>query len=158
MADQLGQVTALTTIADIIPERLETLKQVLEAVQQNPSLALAKISTIHYARWVIIDEGRRLLFTSNFDGTFEDYIQDFVREIPDGLDRIWGHCVGYPGSRPIEGFFDYINARRYPAACFYAAYPDSTVPEVRNALKWKAAGEKLVPALQEFLIEVSDAS
>src|SRR4051794_13476414 len=119
MANSIGQVTALTTIVDIVPERLEALKQVLAGIQQHPHLALAKISTIHFPRWVIIDDGARLLFTSNFDGTFEDYIQDFVRLIPDGLDRIWGNCVGYPGSRPIEGFFKYINERAYENTCFY---------------------------------------
>lgn len=155
MAGQVGQVTALTVITPIIPERLEILKQVLEAVQQDPSQSIAKIATIHFARWVVIDNGTRLLFTSNFDGQFEDYIQDFVREIPDGLDRIWGNCVDYPGSRPIEGFFEYIAKHRFDENCFYAAYPNLTVRDVFDGAKWKAAGLRLIGPLQDFLTAVS---
>jgi hypothetical protein len=154
MANSIGQVTALTAIADIVPERLEILKQTLESIQLHPDMALSKISTIHFARWVLIDNNTRLLFTSNFDGTFEDYIQDFVREIPNGLDRIWGNCVGYPGSRPIEGFFNYIKSHSFDNICFYAAYPDLTVSEIQSARHWKAAGQKLVQPLQDYLTEV----
>jgi len=64
-----GQVTELTTIAPIKAGQLDSLRQVLRGVQDNPSAALQRIGTIHYARWVIIDDGARLLFTSNFDGT-----------------------------------------------------------------------------------------
>jgi hypothetical protein len=155
MADNVGQVTALTTIAPIIPERLQQLKAVLANVQANPSQSIAKIATIHFARWVIIDNETRLLFTSNFDGTFEDYIQDFVREIPEGLDAIWGNCVGYPGSQPIEGFFDYINQHKFFNDTFYAAYPHLTVSDVLNCEKWREAGRAIVGPMQQYLIQVS---
>jgi hypothetical protein len=155
MADNVGQVTALTVITPIIPERLNTLKQVLAAIQANPSSTIAKISSIHFARWVVFDRDARLLFTSNFDGSFEDYIKDFVRDIPDGLDRIWGNCVGYPGSLPIDPFFAYIRAHSVPNTCFYAAYPHLTVKDVLNCEKWRTAGRKLVPAAQAFLVDVN---
>ena len=155
MSDSVGRVTALTTIAPIVPEKLEQLKLVLANVQEHPSQSIAKISTIHFARWVIIDNGTRLLFTSNFDGTFEDYIQDFVREIPEGLDAIWGNCEGYPGSVPIEAFFNYIKANTFPNNTFYAAYPHLTVPDVKDCEKWREAGRKIVGPMQEFLTDVS---
>ena len=155
MADTIGQATALTTITPIIPERVEILKQVLEAVQQNPDSSVAKISTIHYARWVIIDNDTRMLFTSNFDGGFEDYLKDFVRELPEGLDRIWGNCVGYPGTNPFEPFIEYVRAHSYFNNCFYSAYPNLTVKDVLNGQKWRDAGRKLVQPMQEFLTETS---
>lgn len=155
MADSIDKVTALTVITPIIPEKLEILKQVLEGVQNNPSSSIARISTIHFARWVIIDDDTRLLFTSNFDGSFEDYIQDFVREIPEGLDRIWGNCEGYPGSIPIDSFFDYINAHKFANNTFYAAYPHLTVPDVKNCEKWRNAGRAIVGPMQQFLTDVS---
>jgi hypothetical protein len=152
--DSIGRVTALTVITPIVPEQLPRLKAVLENVQQNPSESIARISTIHFARWVIIDNDTRLLFTSNFDGPFEDYIRDFVRVTPDGLDNIWGNCIGYPGSIPIEPFFDYINQHSFANNTFYAAYPHLTVPDVLNCEKWREAGRKIVGPMQEFLTEV----
>jgi hypothetical protein len=155
MADNLGVVTALTVITPIIPEKLETLKQVLASIQANPSATIAKISTIHFARWVIIDNGTRLLFTSNFDGSWEAYLQDFVREMPDGLDFIWSNCEGYPGSIPFQGFADYVKAHQFSNNTFYAAYPDLTVQAVLNAKEWRDAGRTLVPALQDYLTKTA---
>lgn len=155
MANSVGQVSALTVITPIIPERLANLKKVLEGIQNNPGSSIGRISTIHFARWVIIDNGTRLLFTSNFDGNFDDYIKDFARETPDGLDIIWGNCAGYPGSLPIEPFLDYIKENELYNDCFYAAYPHLTVKDVLNCEKWRTAGRKIVPPLQEFLTEVA---
>jgi len=39
---------------------------------------LAGIPSIHFARWVIVDDGRRLVFFSNFDGSWENYLGDFI--------------------------------------------------------------------------------
>lgn len=155
MANNVGQVTALTVITPIIPEKLGDLKMILAGIQADPSASIAKISTIHFARWVIIDDETRLLFTSNFDGLFEDYIQDFVRETPEGLDRIWENCEGYPGSIPIDSFFDYINQYKFDNNTFYAAYPHLTVPDIKNCEKWREAGRKIVDPMQQFLTEVS---
>lgn len=155
MADNVGQVTALTVITPVIPEKVEELKQILEATQQNPNSSVGKIATIHFARWVLIDNDTRMLFTSNFDGSFEEYLKDFVRELPTGLDRIWGNCVGYPGTSPFEPFMAYVRAHSYFNNCFYAAYPDLTVKDVLNSQKWRDAGRKIVQPLQEFLTETS---
>lgn len=155
MADTVGNVTALTVITPINPVRLATLKEVLQSVQSNPDATVAKISTIHFARWVIIDNDTRLLFTSNFDGGFEDYLKDFVRELPQGLDRIWSNCVGYPGTKPFESFMAYVRAHSYFNNCFFAAYPNLTVKDVLNGQKWRNAGRKVVEPMQLFLTETS---
>ena len=39
---------------------------------------LARVGTIHFARWVVIDQGRRVLFCSNYDGSLESYMDDFI--------------------------------------------------------------------------------
>jgi hypothetical protein len=140
MADSIEKVTALTVITPIIPEKLEALKAVLQGIQENPSSTIAMIGTIHFARWVIIDDGKRLLFTSNFDGSLMSYLKDFVNKMPDGLDAIWGACVGYPGSRPFEPFVKYVKDNSYTNNCFYPSYPDLTVQDVLNGKKWRDAG------------------
>jgi hypothetical protein len=95
--------------------------------------SLAGLSTIHFARWVIIDNGRNLLFESNFDGSWEKYIDDFVDFASLGMNAIWANCVGFPrgGCRDIEWFKEYIRDNQIPAQVFYSAYPQTTV---RNKL------------------------
>jgi hypothetical protein len=138
----VGQVTELTAIAPIRAGQLDSLRQVLQGVQANPSRVLARIGTIHYARWVIIDEGERLLFTSNFDGTWDQYIDDFSEYLAEGLDRIFGHCEGYPGARPVEGLKAYIREHEIEANVYYAAYPDATVKQVQKGLRVLGAVEQ----------------
>jgi hypothetical protein len=140
----VGQVTELTAIAPIKAGQLDSLRRVLRGVQANPSQALEGIGTIHYARWVIIDEGKRLLFTSNFDGTWDQYIDDFSEYLAEGLDHIFGHCEGYPGARPVEGLKAYIREHEIEADVYYAAYPDATVKQVQKGLRLLGAVEQVL--------------
>ena len=73
----IGQVTELTVIAPLKPGAAASLRQVLGALQVSPDSPIKQISTIHFARWVVIDNDQRLLFTSNFDGSWETYLRDF---------------------------------------------------------------------------------
>ena len=148
MSKTVGQVTELTAIAPIKEGQLDSLRQVLRAVQASPSAILERIGTIHYARWVIIDDGTRLLFTSNFDGTWDQYIDDFSEQLADGMDRIFGHCEGYPGARPVGPFKEYIRQHQIEADVYYAAYPDATVRQVRKSLRVANAFQQLLDEAQ----------
>jgi hypothetical protein len=130
MADSVGQVTALTAIATIVPEKLAGLQRVLQGFQVAPESPIKRIATIHFARWVIIDNGTRLLFDSNFDGGWEDYLRDFSQNGAEGLNLTFGACEGWPGAQPFEPFRDYVKAHQVETTLFYAAYPDLTVKSI----------------------------
>lgn len=134
MGVTVGQVTAMTVITPIKPGMAGKLRQVLQGIQAAPNSLIQKINTIHYARWAIIDNDTRLLFTSTFDGTGEQYLGDFVNMIPEGLDQIWNNCVGYPGARS-EAFKAYVREHEVNADVFYAAYPNTTVKQVLDAIR-----------------------
>src|SRR5262249_26582502 len=75
-----NQMTVIVRIKPSMWSRV-LLRLVLWAgsrVGQNSNGALSGISTIHFARWVIIDNGTKLLFESNYDGSWERYIDDFI--------------------------------------------------------------------------------
>ena len=42
---------------------------------------LARVQTIHFARWVFLDDKRRLVFVSNYDGSHEAYMDDFINKV-----------------------------------------------------------------------------
>lgn len=149
MSVTVGQVTAMTVITDIISGKVDSLRQTLEAIGKKPDSPIKQINTIHYARWVIIDKDTRLLFTSNFDGTWEAYLRDFVEKAPEGLDAIWSHCVGYPGAKPLDKFMAYVKEHESNAQLFYAAYPDATVNQVQKGLRLEQKTEAL-RKLDEF--------
>lgn len=102
---------------------------------------LVGIPTIHFARWVILDDGKRLLFTSNYDGLWERYIDDFIDKAAVGMTWIWRNCEGFPptnfwgtkgGARDVKAFKQYILDHQIIAQVFYRAYPDLTVDNLLN--------------------------
>ena len=71
---------------------------------------LLGLSLIHFARWVILrqkdwpdlGQGKEalqydyVLFCSNFNGTWDQYIDAFSDGIPNGLDLFWYSALKYP--------------------------------------------------------------
>ena len=64
-----------------------------------PRGRLARIGTIHFARWVLLDGGRRLFFASNYDRSLETYADDFINKVAFGINLVFSNGIGYPRSR-----------------------------------------------------------
>jgi hypothetical protein len=139
----IGKVTELTLINPIKPGKGPTLRAVLTGIK--PEL-VRQMETIHFARWVLIDNDTRLLFTSNFDRSLNDYLKDFVRVMPEGLDSIWGNCEGYPagGCKDFDAFSAFVSNFQVETTLWYAAYPAATVKDVLKALDVKAKADNFV--------------
>lgn len=106
---------------------------------------LAGIPSIHFARWVIVDEGRRLEFFSNFDGSWENYLGDFIDKSHSGLTGVWSNCVGFPRTRNLiqEGATDeqkfkaYSRDSQIPTQVWYSAYRWLSVDNINNNSKMR---------------------
>jgi hypothetical protein len=106
-------------------------------------LPVRRFTGIHFARWALIDGDTRLLFTTNFDGSWEEYIRAFVREIPWSLGLVWQNCENYPPDRigpdgeVIAAAADYalfskfVDRYQVEASLFYADYGELSVRDVR---------------------------
>jgi len=103
---------------------------------------LARIKTIHFARWVFLDGKRRGLFASNYDGSSEAYMDDFVNKVSFGLNLTFGQGVGYPrthfllwgGAQREQEFKNVQRRHALPAEVWYKAYPGLTLVDIaRNA-------------------------
>lgn len=96
--------------------------------------------TIHFARWVFIDGGKRFVFFSNFDGTYDGYLGDFVDNNGWGLNAIYGAAKGYPktyfvfggGSYKILEFMGWGRETQVNTPIWYSAYPWSSLPQIIN--------------------------
>jgi hypothetical protein len=127
----------LTVVTAIDPARLDRVRAVMSAIDSYarrlaPPGSLIGISTIHFARWLVIDEGRRLLFVSDYDGSWESYIDEFAEMILTGLDAIWETSFGMPpdGARDLPAFKRFLRSHQVPSDVFFAAYPEETVLNV----------------------------
>jgi hypothetical protein len=119
---------------------------------------LGGLSTIHYARWVLIDGGKRLLFFSNYDGSWERYLGDFVDQAHTGLTAVWSNSVGFPrtknlvqeGATDEEPFKAWTRAHQIPTQLWYSAYKHLTVPNIGQNSRI-CAGLANKPATREAL-------
>ena len=60
---------------------------------------LARVQTIHFARWVFLNGRKQLFFASNYDGSLESYMDDFINKVGWGLNLLFSNGVGYPRTR-----------------------------------------------------------
>jgi len=89
-----------------------------------PLLNLHGVDTIHFARWVFIDDDRRVLFASVYDGSLESYMVDFIDKVAWGLNVVFSNGTGYPytrflvlqGARHEEAFKAHLAVHQLPAA------------------------------------------
>ena len=60
---------------------------------------LGSMRTIHFAHWAFVSNGHRLMFFSNFDHSWESYLDDFIEKAHGGLTLAWSSCTGFPPTR-----------------------------------------------------------
>jgi deferrochelatase/peroxidase EfeB len=101
---------------------------------------LSDIATIHFARWVTIPNSRDLLFMSNYGGSWESYLEDFITKSHEGLTGIWSNTVGFPktenlfllGATDGDRFKRFARHSMVPTRFWYSAYPDTTTDNIRS--------------------------
>ena len=114
---------------------------------------LLTLSMIHYARWVILRASdfprldptqpkedlryRYMFFFSNFNGSWEQYVDSFSAAIPSGLNLLWAWNVGWPKSVPEQPFHRYVEHNQVWTDYYYNAYPMAASNDVKSAQKVK---------------------
>jgi len=101
---------------------------------------LSDIGTIHFARWVTAPGSPDLIFLSNYDGSWESYLEDFITRAHAGLTGIWSNSIGFPRSENLfqkgatdgERFKRYARHSMVPTRFWYSAYPGLTTTVIRT--------------------------
>jgi hypothetical protein len=107
---------------------------------------LAGVKTIHFARWAPLDGGRRMIFASNYDGSLENYMDDFIDKVAFGLNATFSNGQGYPrstfllfrGAKDELTFKSYLQVRQVPTQVWYSAYPQLTALNIENNARIRA--------------------
>ena len=84
-------------------------------------------------------KSKYLIFESNCDGDVDSYLSGLAASVPDHLDAVWKHCVGYPGAGNRQAFIDYMKACQLDTTFFFAAVNDKSVTETLRALQTQSA-------------------
>mgnify|MGYP006269493085 CR=1 FL=1 len=131
-----NQMTILTAQDPELIRRQEAMLAYIGTLAKIPfTNRNATIPTIHFGRWLMIDDSQRMLFLSNYDGSWESYIGDFVDKAANGLDAFWSGGLGWrdAATLDIELFKEGIRCHQTRASYFYSAYPDASVVNIGRA-------------------------
>ncbi len=101
---------------------------------------LMGIPTIHFAKWVLFDQDTRVLFFSNFDGSWQQYLGDFIDNTGWGLTGIFSNTKVFPktnflmtgGAYLEENFLAWSRNSELVTNYWYAAYPTLSIKNVNN--------------------------
>ncbi len=101
---------------------------------------LGRIRTIHFARWVFIGGTTRMAFFSNYDGSVESYMDDFINKTGFGLNASFSNGVGYPrthwlvhhGCADERQYKEFLRRHTLPTQVWYKAYPGLTAVDLER--------------------------
>jgi hypothetical protein len=126
---------------------------------------LARIRTIHFARWVFLDGKRSGFFASNYDGSSESYLDDFVNKVFFGLNLTFGQGLGYPrthfllwgGAQREQEFKNVQRRHALPTEVWYKAYPGLTLVDIDRNTRIRQGlerGSMTDTEIREWLAEI----
>ena len=155
MSNINGKVYAMNVITPMKPWKTWLLRLIffLLGAIKSKQQDLINLSFIEFARWVIVprrsfprpwaDSKARmdaeelrydyLLFFSNFNGTWNQYIDAFSAVLYQGLNLIWMWSEKFPGSVPVTPFKEYISRVQFDTDYYYTAYPHATANDLKAA-------------------------
>lgn len=120
------------------------LAGLLQKIQSAPPdknpiwTALNKLKTVHFARFVFLEHNTKLAVITTYDGSFDDYINEFIDEIGDVFNALLAHMADgppLPVQQNRQAFLDYVRKNDLRAIePFYSAYPQATVLDIHAAL------------------------
>lgn len=159
MSNVAGKAYGMNVVTPMRPWKTWINRLIFMVARTQPQQlgGLLGLSIIHFARWVLIKrkqwpdlgQGRPqlrndyMLFVSNFNGTWDQYIDAFSDGIPNGLDLFWYSSTKYPGSIPITPFKNYIRANQVDTDYYYNATPGAAQRDIKAALRLWAVLDRL---------------
>ena len=115
---------SVPVMAEILDGHEPQLRALLENAGQDPAnnavVPFARLPTVHFARFFILDAARdldgrplapRLIFLADIDGPADAFLLFLCSLAGDGLDTIFQHCRDYPGK---AGLFDFLRQHTIP--------------------------------------------
>jgi hypothetical protein len=159
MANQNGKLYGLTILSPIIRGYTKEvahdtiLRKYLSGMRNEEHSPFARVPGTHFARLVVMDDvvfvgspsreehlkSPYLIFTSDFDGELDGYLESMAGHIPHVLDEIWSNCVGYPGAADPHKFAEYMKKCQVTTTFYFADVNDKSLEQTLQALQFKFA-------------------
>jgi hypothetical protein len=122
-------------------KRLAELREVLKVIRADPKnnalLPFAALPMLHFASITLFDQDEHerpiLLFESNIDAPFRQYVTQLVRVGRNGVDGLFSYCKGYPGATvPNAAIVDHLAGLERRTQLYHIGHPNRSVQEIRG--------------------------
>jgi Dyp-type peroxidase family len=110
---------------------------------------IVNMGTIHFARWFRPPGSERLVFLSNYDGSWESYLEDFITKAYPGQNAAWSNAIGFPptkwlirdGAQDGDRFKRWVRRQQQPTQFWFSCFPNLTADQIRNnaVICWELA-------------------
>ena len=166
----VGSTSEFSLFFHVKPGHEAAIRDAIRALQNSPGYRpgdyALPIASIHEARFVVFDNGTRLLFATSFDGPWDAYMDDFAASPLGGFDAIFRHTEEYHGLPDLAAIKEFILSAQATADGYARNYGGS-VKEIRKAQRVNAAFQQVLdnpdaaealqhPALKPLLDEAAD--
>lgn len=176
MANRSGNAYALTLFCPILPglttadaegelanqSHAACLQNHLEQLGLNEDSPLAKVPNTYLARFFILSDvfyegkpavyehlkSQYLVFSSNFHGDLDPYLEGMWTGMNDEVHQIWSHCRGFDAVGGATSFIRYIKRCQVTTTFFFNGSTDKSQAEQLKALYLKQEFSKFVCASQ----------
>ena len=142
-----GQAYAFMAMTPVKPGEKDALAAYLRGLRDRGASPLARLPRTHLGRFVIVEDFHNdpsyeqpraehldlpyLIFTSNFDGDLESYLDELCA--PQATE-IWGRCVGCPDRAGGAELKAYLKHNQIKTGMFFAAYGHASTATVKRSL------------------------
>ncbi len=151
MSNLAGKSYAMNILTPVKPLKAKVTRLMFLLQYGVPKILgkLLGLSIIHFAsfmvigrnQWPDLGQGKQklkndyMLFCSNFNGTWDQYIDAFCDGAPILLDLAWWSSTKCPRTIPVADFKRYISHNQIGTDYYYNATPGSAQRDIKMALK-----------------------
>ncbi len=189
MPNQAGNAYGLTTLCPIINGSQQDrsyaalIRDRLHELELHEKSPMAKVPNTYLCRFYVLNDvfyegkpaeyerlkSKYLVFTSNFHGELEPYLQGMWNAARETIEQIWEFCVGFDRVHDADGFVEYIKKCQVTTTYFFNGSTDESLAEQLKALYLKQefskfafenqgkSAEELQLAFKEFVARVKPA-
>lgn len=164
MANSSGNAYGLTVLSPIIigsdnnKSFSATIRDRLQKEGLNESSRMAKVPNTYLARFYVLNDvpyqgspakeehlkSKYLVFSSNFYGDFDEYLEAMWHSSEQFIREIWGLCVGFNKVSDEKTFCQYIKKCQVKNSLFFNGSNDESLAEQLKGLYLKQEFSKFV--------------
>jgi hypothetical protein len=125
-----NDLNLVLTVKQPITENAAKLRA---AVAQLTPTGLNNVGTVHFARFLFLDNDSKFLVFTSYDGNFVDYVRAFINETGDMFNALLSFVelpddvTILPVQQNERAFVNFVQQNDVKSEAFYSAYPKLTV-------------------------------